>query len=117
MSKKMSKKVVVFINDDMEYLLSIAQAFPGVIISECHSVDEALDAIELYDANVIFLDNELSEGKNEGLEVARLLARSGKTVYANTTREDLALLYKEMGADYVSPMNFTRMREIIQALG
>jgi len=106
---------ILFIDDNKDWLSSIKRFFRGkdnVFFAECHSAQEALDAVANIQPNIIFLDHSLTEGGNEGLEIVKALQGSGVKIYSTTAAKELADLYAQYGIEWVGKDIF-KIRKII----
>lgn len=104
----------LFIEDDAEFLRSLKLAFNGksnVVFAECHSVEDGLKAIAEEKPDVIFLDHHLSEGGNEGLEIAGRV--SGVKIYTTTSNTNVLPAYRAMGIEAIGKTNLKKYREVI----
>jgi len=106
----------MFVNDNDEYLRTLSRVFrdhDNVILAECHSVDEAMEAIYKRQPDILFLDHSLTEGGDEGLEIARRV--KGVKIYSTTARNDVDVTadYLMMGIDHIKPTDLTAIRSII----
>lgn len=104
----------LFINDDQELLNTLSAIFKDrkdVAFAEGHSVEEAWRAVAENQPEVLFLDHELTEGGNEGLEIARKL--KGVKIYSTTAHKGLIERYQELGIDHINPMNLKELKSIL----
>lgn len=101
-------------DDDHVWLAAVRRAFsenPQVIFAECHSVDEAMKAIDEQKPDVIFLDHILTDRGNEGFEIVE---RVGTTkVYSTTGNNGVAKIYAERGIEHVGKMDLGKLRSIV----
>jgi hypothetical protein len=107
-------KKFLFINDCGEMLDSLRKRFgsnPNVSFAECHSVEEAVRAVNEYNPDVIFFDHQLTEGGNEGFEIADRV--QGKTIYSTTTDGKLAEEYQGRGIGHIKINDVAGFRAII----
>lgn len=104
----------LFIEDDAAFLRSLTRAFNGksnVVFAECHSVEDGLKAIAEEKPDVIFLDHHLTEGGNEGLEIAGRV--SGVKIYTTTSNTSVLPAYKAMGIEAIRKTDLKKYREVI----
>ncbi len=104
----------MFIDDNAEWLSSLRKAFfngPNVIFAECHNVKGALRAIAKYRPNVIFLDHHLSEGGNEGLEIADQV--KGVKIYSTTAESSVMPEYQRRGIENIGKTDLKKFKSII----
>ena len=89
---------------------------------ECHSVEEALDAIEKSSPppQVLFLDHNLKSGGSEGLIVSKKILEMIKEgalppmkIYSTTNSEDLIPEYDKLGIKHVDKGDFEGLTSII----
>lgn len=110
-------KKFLFIDDNAELLESLQRCFtdnPNVMFAECHSVEEALQVIRKCKPDVIFLDHELTERGNEGLEIADSV--QGIKIYSTTARSDLEPKYEKRGIERLGkPFDLAKLRFIIES--
>ena len=101
--------------DDSKDFIDIAKRIfldrDDVFCAECRSVKEALDAIDARQPDVMFLDHQLGEDGNEGLEIIDKIKDRGIKVYSTTTnaREE----YKERGIEVINKWDLKRFNLII----
>ena len=65
----------------------MARAFAknsNAIFAECHSVEDAIDAINTHKPDIVFLDHNLSEYGDDGLTIVDRIACTGVQVYSIT---------------------------------
>ena len=108
----------LFINDNSEMLNAWGRVFGNrkdTALAECHSVEEALRAVTENQPEVVFLDHELTEGGNEGLEIARQL--KGMKIYSTTMRKDAIASYKELGIDHIDASSLRELKSIFDQAG
>jgi CheY-like chemotaxis protein len=84
----------------------------NVVFAECHSTDEALTAIGKHKPDVIFLDHSLTEGGEEGLEIARGV--QGIKIYSTTANTSVVARYAAMGIEHIRPTDLKKFHEIIE---
>jgi len=109
-------KKFLFIDDDQQWLASLRRVFrkkDNVFFAECHSVQEALEAVATHQPDILFLDHSLTEGGDEGLDVVKELQGSGIIIYSTTAYTHLADVYAKYGVEVVGKMNLVRIKEII----
>jgi DNA-binding NtrC family response regulator len=112
------RKKVLFIDDDRGILNAIGMTFDGddnVTCAECHSVDEALKAIEDAGPDIIFLDNTFSGEGDEGLIVADQVKEkySGIRIYSTTGDLDAIKKYATRGIKHVNKQDVRDITSII----
>jgi len=103
----------LFIDDRGAILGSLQVAFSDqdVAFAECHSVEDALQAIEKYQPEVIFLDHSLTEGGDEGLEIADQI--EGIKIYSTTTNNRITPEYQKRGIENVDKSDLEKFGSII----
>jgi len=106
----------LFVDDSTELLGSLRRAFfnnPNVAFAECHSVEDALHAIIEHGPDVVFLDHSLTEGGNEGLEIAD--RATGVKIYSTTANSstDLFIEYLTRGIEWVDKTDLGKLKSII----
>lgn len=106
----------LFIDDSVELLNSLRKAFfnnPNVAFAECHSVEDALRAITEHRPDVVFLDHSLTEGGNEGLEIADRV--EGVKIYSTTANREVVSEYQKRGIESVGKTDLRKLKSIIAA--
>ena len=109
---------ILFIDDD-RYILGMMKevitATTGVemAFSECHSVADALLAIDREKPEVIFLDNSLSKGKDEGIEVVKALAEKRIKIFTTTSDPNIEEVYRAMGIERVEKSDADNIERIM----
>lgn len=74
----------------LKLLEGIFKAIGAEIITKiCDSVKEALQAIEEYKPDVIFLDHHLTSGGNEGFKILEIIFERSLSVRIYSTTEDI----------------------------
>lgn len=120
-------KKFLFIDDNQLFLESIKRFFGEIknvelIFSECHSKEDALQAIKKVLPDVIFLDNDLQgKGNNDGIEVIDALKKENITtkIYSITSSQDPSVIeeYKKRNIEIVGKSKilniFTKIEENI----
>ena len=104
----------LIIDDSQDFISIVKQIFSGrddVFCVECHSVKEALDAIDARQPDVMFLDHQLGEEGNEGIEIIDKIKDRGIKVYSTTTnaREE----YEERRIEVINKWDLKRFNLII----
>jgi DNA-binding NtrC family response regulator len=117
-SMESPKKKVLFIDDDRGILNAIGMTFDGndsVICAECHSIDDALKAIENTRPDIIFLDNTFSGEGNEGLKVADQVKERWRDIriYSTTGDENVVKEYSNRGIKHVDKRDVREITSII----
>lgn len=106
----------LFVDDSADILNSLEWAFsdyPNVAFAECHSVEDALRAIAEHRPDVVFLDHSLTEGGNEGLEIADRVKEV--EIYSTTANSGVAADYQRRGIENVGKSDLRKLRSIIAA--
>ena len=111
----------LFIDDSAEMLESLQMCFvkyPNVAFSECHNVEEALQAVATYQPDVLFLDHHLDEEckVDDGFVIADRLKGGNITIYSTTTRSDKREAYKQRGIECVGKTDLAKYRSIISSV-
>ena len=104
----------LFIDDSETMLSSLRNAFPEkeVAFAECHSVEDALEAIKKYQPEAIFLDHHLTEDmEGEGLEIAD--RTKGIKIYSTTSDSSAREEYQKRGIENVKKYDLSKFRSII----
>ncbi len=75
----------------------------GFLAVCCTSVEEVLSAIIEHDPQIIFLDNSLSPGGNEGLELVPIVRERWPNIkiYTTTNNSSVWQKYQELGIELV----------------
>jgi CheY-like chemotaxis protein len=102
----------LFIDDDKWFLSSFKGASEKheIVLAECHSVADALEAVAKHKPDVVFLDHQLTEGGWEGLAIARNIKHL--RVFSTTSDERLKPQYEAMGIAWVGK----RLRSIMAVI-
>lgn len=89
--------------------------FDNFVAVECHSVEDALNAIRANSPKVLFLDNSLTLGGNEGLEIAEKAREidPDMKIYSTTTNDSLIKSYETQGIGHIDKTDTKTMRAII----
>ena len=108
----------LLIDDSSDVIKFFKRALKGIreiVFAECHSVEEALEAIKKEDPLIIFLDNSLCGG-NEGLEIADRV--SGKIIYSITGSTDEQVLneYTRRKIEVIGKVDYERIIKILSSL-
>jgi CheY-like chemotaxis protein len=81
---------------------------------ECHSVQDALDAIRKNSPKILFLDHSLTRGGAEGIEIAdRAREMIPDIEIYSTTSNGLLDEYKERGIKHIDKIDLSGLRAII----
>ncbi|MCL4405274.1 MAG: response regulator [Patescibacteria group bacterium] len=115
-------KPILFIDDDqsiVEMLRVLFETDCNVIVEECHSVEDALSAVDKYDPKVVVVDHSLTAGGDEGLKVIGAL-RSNKDIhkYSYSTGEAMSskvrVKYLEGGvAEFINKTDIQRIEDLV----
>ena len=111
------KTRALFINDNADLLRSLGRAFsdlPGVVMAECHSVEEALTAIETHKPAIVFLDHQLTEGGQEGFEILEKVQGRGMTIYSTTANTHAAQEYERLGVRHIQGSDLKGLRSVLE---
>ncbi|MBI2124464.1 response regulator [Candidatus Pacearchaeota archaeon] len=110
---------ILFIDDLDFFLKTIKEGFfkdkDNVVVAECHSIDEALTAIENAQPDILFLDHSLTEDGNEGLEIAGRIKDKGIKIYSTTSLYRVHKEYAKLGIEVIEK-SFGAMREFIERI-
>jgi CheY-like chemotaxis protein len=119
-SKENPPQRALIIDDSVDILAYFGQAFKKneyVFTAECHSVEQAIDAITSLKPDIIFLDNTLGAEGNEGLKVADIVKTQWPHVkiYSTTSdvRESVLAEYEKRDIPLVSKSSYVEMLGII----
>jgi len=117
--KQEKEKVYLFIDDNANFLNSLSLIFnkKNIFFEECHSKEEALNAIYKINPDVVFLDNNLSrEDTNDGLAVVDSLKGSKIKFYSITFSTDEYLLneYRKRGVEILGKLNLEKIKKVIE---
>ena len=119
-SREDAPKKFLFIDDSEAWLSAMRRAFfnnPGVKFAECHSVDEAINAINTHKPDVVFLDHNLSEYGDDGLTIVDRIAGTGVHICSTTSDSFVAEEYKKRGIEHISKRDFQGFQLIISEKG
>lgn len=107
----------LFVDDNRDWLTSLALVFrnDNVVVAECHGVNEAIEVIQKENPDVLFLDNSLTDGGREGLEIADQIDRSIR-VYSTTAYpgENLKAEYGSRGIECIGKTDLQAFISIIR---
>ncbi|MDE2188227.1 MAG: response regulator [Patescibacteria group bacterium] len=117
------KPKVLFIDDSADILSlfsDIAPNNPRVVTAECHSLEDARQAIAATSPDILFLDNSFSLNKGEdnaGLKlVTELLRRAPEIkIYSTTSDSNMAEEYEKIGIKHIKKFDIPRMEAIINS--
>ncbi len=109
---------ILFIDDDRNILgmmEEIITAPVGVkmVFSECHSVADALGAVDREKPDIIFLDNSLSKGHDEGIDVVKALAGKSMKIFTTTSDPNIEEVYRLMGIPRVEKSDADSIERIM----
>ena len=115
--EKVGQKCLM-IDDHIEMVNILNRYFHGVDNFKavaCNSVEEAMSAIKDNSPEVIFLDNSLTPGGNEGIEIAKLIKKIDPDfkIYSTTTSASFEFVYKKMGIDHIDKGDVEAMQAIL----
>ena len=110
-------KKALYVDDDGFIIRCLRRAFgdnnPNIAIAECHTVEEAFQAIDKEKPDVIFLDNDLTRRGNEGLKIAdRVKDVKIYSTTGNATDEVLSE-YERRGIEIIRKTDFDKIRSIL----
>ena len=98
----------------------MARAFAknsNAIFAECHSVEDAIDAINTHKPDIVFLDHNLSEYGDDGLTIVDRIAGTGVHICSTTSDSFVAEEYKKRGIEHVRKRDFEGFKRIISEKG
>ena len=112
------RKKCLLIDDHAEIIKGLASIFKELdnfVAVECHSVEEALNAIKINSPKIIFLDHSLSYGGAEGFEVADKVREIYPEIeiYSTTTNESVFGQYRRKGIKHIHKGDFEGFQTII----
>jgi len=122
-SKESVKRKVLFIDDDRNILDAMREVFDGekgVEFAECHSISDAIKAIEVSCPDVIFLDNSFSaDEKNAGLKVADIVKDKWQDtdIYSTTGDDGVDREYSSRGIKHVDKHDISGIMSIVSDEG
>lgn len=103
----------LLIDDQIDVIRFLKRALKGVqniVFAECHSVEEALEAIAREKPEILFLDNSLCGG-NEGLEIADRVKNI--KIYSTTLRDSIVPEYEKRGIERIDKFDFEEIKKLI----
>jgi len=108
----------LFIEDHPSMINSLRRYFrdfENFVAVECHSVSDAMNAIKDNLPKVILLDNNLTPGGNEGLEIAKLIKKTEPDIKIYSTTNDGALetVYEKMGIEHIDKGDLDAIQAIL----
>lgn len=98
------KKLIV-VDDNGEMLAAMRRSCVSegmtteVVFVECHSVSDAIRAVEEHQPQVLFFDHRLTEDGSEGFEIARQLTDGGIELISTTADSSAAKEYRAIGIE------------------
>lgn len=110
----MQKALII---DDSASLIGLfKRAFSGdpeIVVVECHSLEEALLAIDKEKPDILFIDNDLTGGGSEGLRIADIVKNS--RIYSITLNDDpeIILEYEKRGIPIIGKVDFEKIKSIV----
>ena len=112
------RRKCLFIDDEKKIIYGIQRLFRGYTnftAVECHSVDEALNAIKANSPEVLFLDHSLTRGGNEGLQIAIEVQKDNSDIeiVSVTMNDAVGALYKLKGIKHISKNNIDDLERIV----
>ena len=117
MERRERKTRALFINDNNDWLRAMGRAFrasPDVVMAECHSVEEAIAAIEAHQPAVVFLDHQLTEGGHEGFDIIERVKDQGIKIISTTGDLVTAEEYRRQGVDHIAPYDLEALRAALE---
>lgn len=108
----------LFIDDHASMVSSLRRflkSFDNFLAAECHSVDDAMNAIKENSPKVIFLDNSLTPGGNEGIQIAKMVKEMYPDIkiYSTTTSPGVERVYEKMGISHIEKGDTDTMQAIL----
>lgn len=110
-------KKALYIDDEGFIIRLLKRAFgdnnPNIVIVECHTVEEAMQAIDKEKPNVIFLDNDLTRGGNEGLKIADWV--KDVKIYSTTgnVSDEVISEYERRGIEIIKKADLDKIKSIL----
>ena len=116
-TEKIPKKCL-FIDDHPLIIAGIKGLFEesdNFVAVECHSVDEALNAIRANNPDIIFLDHSLTRDGSEGIEIADQIKKEKPEIeiYLTTSNPNNQKQYEMIGIKHINKDNFTELQKIV----
>lgn len=112
-------KKVLIIDDHPSIVKGFQRLYsnkPNVVVAQCHSVEQALRAVENHKPDIILLDHSLSPGGDEGWEIVDRLraAQNTATIYSITGGDRGLRGYEERGIEVVPKNETERFEQLIE---
>jgi|WetSurMetagenome_2_1015567.scaffolds.fasta_scaffold161788_2 chemotaxis response regulator CheB len=104
----------LIIDDNFSWVETLSEVFkrnPNVQVVMAFSALDALQSIEEFQPDVVFLDHRLSSDGNEGFEVVKKTI--GVKFYSTTASREVVEEYERMGIEVIGT-DIRRMEEIIR---
>ena len=104
--------------DDEEGITTFFKSFfdgsDNFVAVECHTVEDALNAIRANSPKVLFLDHNFTRGGTEGLEIADRAREiiPDIEIYSTTSHGHLSE-YKKRGIKHIGKNDFRKLRDVI----
>ena len=105
----------LFIDDSTALLRSLRSALKNscdVTFVECHSVEEALQAVAENKPDVLFLDHSLTDGGDEGFEIAEKVG-GHVVIYSTTANPEAVEAYRRRGIEHVGKRDLEEIKSIL----
>lgn len=115
--EKEPKKALLIDDDDQIITLAkinLRSKGDSFVAVKFTTVDQAIEAVETVNPNVVFLDHNLTHG-GEGLKIAAIIKERWPeiTIYSTSTNfheEDIGEMYKQMEISYIEKNDYTTMK-------
>lgn len=111
-------KKCLFIDDHASIIMGANfcfKKFTNFKAVECHSVEEALNAIRANTPDILFLDHSLTIGGSEGIEIADQikLEKPEIEIYSTTTNPHNVMLYEQRGIKHINKEDLSKLEQVI----
>ena len=112
------KKKCLLIDDHTEIVKGISHFFSNAdnfTAVECHSVEEALEAIRVNSPEILFLDHSLSYGGSEGFEISTKVKELNPEIkiYSTTANSGIVREYSRRGIRHIEKSDLDKLSEVV----
>jgi DNA-binding NarL/FixJ family response regulator len=117
---EVAQEKILFIDSYAGTIKAMRVAFDkndNFMTAECHTVDEAIEAVLQSDPDTLFIRHRLTNNMNDGIEAIKGIRRIKPDIKIYCTDEECGEIpeYTEMGVTFIEPSDLKRMREIVAA--
>ncbi len=119
-STERPKRKCLFIDDQKTIIDGIKRFLrksENFVAIECHSVEDAIDAIIKFSPDIIFLDHNISEIGDDGFIIAEkaLEINPQIKIYSTTRNFDTEEIYSQKGIEHINKSDLQKIEEIVKS--